>query len=92
MTQNHISGLMPEWLRQLSDQYISLGGDYTYEMGPPVDGFNRPIDVTVTLRRASPFMSYQRVDNSLVIDGSKMTDLTTAYYQVTVEVIYEDIF
>ena len=60
-------------------------------MGRPVDNFNRPVDVIVTLRRAESFMSY-RFDNSLVIDGSKMSDSTTAYYQVTIEILYEDIF
>ena len=60
-------------------------------MGRPVDKFNRPIDVIVTLRRAESFMSY-REDNALVIDGTKMSDSITAYYQVTIEVIYEDIF
>ena len=61
-------------------------------MGQAVDGFNRPIDVIVTLRRTEPFMSYRKEDNALVIDGSKMADSTTAYYQVTIEVLYEDIF
>ena len=36
-------------------------------------------------------MSYTE-ENALVLDGSKMSDRTTAYYQVTVEVLYEDIF
>lgn len=40
-------------------------------------------------------MKYREEDNALIINGSRMKDLkdqATAYYQVTVEALYEDVF
>ena len=60
-------------------------------MGEPIDTFGRPIPVEVNLRRAERFMKYSEGSNALIVYGSRM-DETTAYHQVTVEVLYEDIF
>ena len=88
-----VKGKQPQWLTDLSDQFIGFGLNYTYPMGPPVDDFGNMIPVYVNLRSAAGFVSYSAgPENALQVDGAKMFDRKTSYFHVTVQVLYIDIF
>lgn len=62
-------------------------------MGAPEDTYGRPIEVKVNLRTAARFATFTGgTQNSIIVDGTLMTEADTSHYWISIETTFIDIF
>ena len=62
-------------------------------MGSPVDSYGQTIEVQVKLRQAEVFAIFTGGEqNTIIVDGTKMTDPTISHYHITVDTVFTDVF
>jgi len=73
---------MPDWMKKIKDVIIYVGDDLDYELGSPVNRFDEPLSVVMSLGTASEFAAYRPASNMISVRSVTMSDL--GYWRVLI--------